>query len=102
MNPYPGVIPVAIGREKVAQGALLVDVRTPEEFAHGHIAGAINIPYDEVFERISEFGTDKTRQIVLYCAVNPRAMHAQRTLSAGGFVNAFAAGGYFEWKRFGD
>ena len=43
-------------RKMVSQGAKLVDVRTPSEFASGHIEGAVNIPLQQLTERISELG----------------------------------------------
>src|SRR5690606_41004756 len=42
-------------KEQVRQGAMLVDVRTPEEFAEGSIDGAVNIPLDQVQSRVDEF-----------------------------------------------
>lgn len=42
-------------KEQVANGAFLVDVRTPQEFAEGSVKGAVNIPLDEVESRLNEF-----------------------------------------------
>ena len=63
----------AEGRALVERGALLVDVRTPEEFAAGHVAGAINIPHLEVEARLVEFGADHEREIVVYCRSGNRS-----------------------------
>ena len=87
------------GRAKVANGALLVDVRSPEEFAAGHVEGARNIPYDQVERRLVEFGNDTHREIVLYCGSGRRAGLAQETLKAHGFTRSFNAGGYDAWLK---
>lgn len=85
------------GKAKVKAGALLLDVRTPEEFQQGHVEGAINIPYDKLADRLSELGEDKSREIVTYCQAGRRAEVAQQTLSKSGYQNAFSAGGYPKW-----
>ena len=79
---------------KVNSGALLVDVRRPDEFSAGHLNGAINIPHDQVEGRIQEFGKDKSREIVLYCRSGHRAGIAQETLVKNGFTNSSNAGGF--------
>ncbi|MFN8392365.1 MAG: rhodanese-like domain-containing protein [Bdellovibrionota bacterium] len=86
-----------IGRQKVTNGALLFDVRSPEEFADGHVAGAKNVPHGEVVERISEFGADKDREIVLYCASGRRAELARQVLQAQGYTHVYSAQGYKDW-----
>ena len=85
------------GKSRVAHGALLVDVRSPEEFASGHVEGARNIPQEQIERRLSEFGDDRSREIVVYCGSGRRAALAQETLSAHGFISVFNAGGYESW-----
>jgi len=63
---------------------LLLDVRTPEEFAAGHIAGAVNIPYDQVAAHLAEIPKDK--QVVVYCKSGRRAGMAVETLSSNGYT----------------
>ena len=63
---------------------VILDVRTPEEFAAGHVPGAVNIPYDLVDERLSEI--PKTDEVVLYCRSGRRAALAAETLSAAGYT----------------
>jgi phage shock protein E len=74
-------------------GALVVDVRTPGEFASGHHPRAINIPVDQVESRIADFG-DKNKPVVVYCASGSRSGRAKRTLEAAGFSSVTNAGGY--------
>ncbi len=84
--------------DKVSHGALLVDVRSAEEYAAGHVEGAINIPHDSVEARLAAFGNNKNREIVLYCRSGRRSDLAKQTLLARGFHNVFNAGGYDDLK----
>ncbi len=67
--------------------ALLLDVRTPDEFAKGHVPGAINIPYDEIPNRLDELEGGKDRAVVVYCESGKRAGKAESTLAAQGYTN---------------
>jgi len=78
----------------IHEGALLVDVRTSEEYSTGHLEGALLIPYDQVANRISEFGSDKDRTIVLYCRSGKRADKAEQVLGQHGFTHIINGGGY--------
>lgn len=71
-----------------------IDVRTPDEFNAGHIAGAAHIPYEEIALRIGEVTADKDAVIHLYCRSGNRSGIARQTLLAMGFRNAINEGGY--------
>ena len=71
-------------RQLVANGALLLDVRTPGEFAGGHIEGALNIPVQELGARVSEVGP-KSRPVVVYCRSGGRSCAAAGILSQAGY-----------------
>lgn len=86
--------------EKIKAGALVVDVRTAEEYSGGHIDGALNIPHDKILDRISELGPDKGRSIVLYCKSGRRAGVALNAIKSQGFENAINAGGYSDLAAF--
>ena len=73
----------ARAHELVASGATLLDVRTPEEFAAGHIDGAVNVPVDEVGSRLS--GIPHDEPVVVYCHSGRRAARAAQTLSQNGY-----------------
>ena len=62
-----------MAKDLVRKGAQLVDVRDPDEFSHGHLKDAINIPLDTVESRIDAF---RERQTVLYCASGLRSQSA--------------------------
>ena len=64
---------------------VILDVRTPEEFAQGHVPGAKNIPHDQLLNRIAELSAAKDKEIVLYCRSGRRAGMAADTLKANGF-----------------
>jgi phage shock protein E len=86
------------GKDAVAQAALVLDVRSPEEFASGHLARAENVPVDEVPGRVdaiaAKLGGDKTKPVAVYCARGGRAAKAKTALEQAGFTNVTNAGGY--------
>ena len=71
-------------RKLVEQGALLLDVRTPAEFAEGHVTRATNIPVQELPARLQEVGS-RSRPVVVYCRSGGRSAQASAMLSAAGF-----------------
>lgn len=74
-------------------GALLLDVRSEEEYADGHIAGAVNIPHTELRQRLAEVPPD--RFVLVYCAVGIRGYLAEQILRQHGYSQlANLAGGY--------
>lgn len=76
----------------------LLDVRTAEEYAGGHIPGAVNIPVDELRPRLGELPRD--RQIAAYCQVGQRGYLATRILTQAGFHAANLGGGYRTYRLF--
>lgn len=83
-------------RERVANGALLLDVRTTGEFEDGHIDGAINIPIHQLPARLAELGPE-TQDIVVYCASGGRSNLAKRLLESNGFNEVYDLGGMDDW-----
>ena len=78
-------------------GGFLLDVRTPGEFASGHIQGAINIPLEELRERMSELPT--VRPITVYCFVGQRGYMATRLLTQNDYEVCNLSGGYKSWRQ---
>lgn len=76
----------------MADKPYLVDVRTPQEFAKGHIPGAVNIPVDELRNRMADVPQD--RPVVTYCQVGQRGYLATRILLQAGFEVSNLGGGY--------
>lgn len=95
-NTLDGVMPVVTWRELAAadrSDVLLVDVRTPEEYALGTIDGAVNIPLDDLRGRLGEIGRDS--DVIVFCAVGLRGYLAQRILLGRGYRRVRnLAGGY--------
>ncbi len=79
-------------REWVDSGALIVDVRTPEEFAVARFDGAINIPLSELDQNLQIFG-DKDMKIIVYCRTGNRSGQAKKLLNNNGFKNVINGGG---------
>lgn len=80
--------------ENIAAGALVVDVRTPEEFATGHLPNAINIPYEQIVTELAKHNIAKDSPMVLYCRSGRRSTIAIEALSAAGFNHLYNGGGY--------
>ena len=73
--------------------ALIVDVRTPEEFADGHYPGAINIPHETILDGLSQLGVTQVTPVILYCRSGNRSGQAEQALQEKGFTEATNAGG---------
>jgi phage shock protein E len=78
----------------INNGAVFIDVRTPEEFGRGNRAGSINIPLSEVNSRLDEI--DRSKMIILCCASGSRSSLAARLLKRTGFKHVIDAG---PWKN---
>ncbi|MBT1446306.1 rhodanese-like domain-containing protein [Shewanella sp. JM162201] len=80
--------------DKIGKGAMVVDVRTAEEFAAGHLEGAINIPYENVAAEFEKRAIAKDTPVVLYCRSGRRSGVANDALIAAGFEATYNGGGY--------
>lgn len=90
-------------RARIAAGATVIDVRSPEEFAAGHLPGAANLPIDQLEQRLGELAalvkSDQGAPIVLYCRSGKRADRAQAQLLAAGYTQVINGGGLTELQR---
>lgn len=77
---------------------ILVDVRTVEEFAEGHIEGAILIPDFEIEKSADELLKDKSATIILYCRSGNRSASAANKLVQMGYTSVFDLGGIIDWE----
>ncbi len=89
-----GRIAAPKAEELLRNGAMLVDVRSVAEFRGGHLAGAVNVPLDELDERFPKLVADKGRVILLHCQSGMRSGMAQRKLRALGYAEAWNLGSY--------
>lgn len=71
-----------------------IDVRSAEEFNDGHLQDSINIPHDQIVERIKAVSPDKDAPINLYCRSGRRAEVALTELKKAGYTNVTNHGGY--------
>ena len=76
-----------------------LDVRSAEEYAQGHLPGAVNIPHTEIAQRITELKVDKNTEILLYCGSGRRAGIALEALQQQGYTNLSNKGGYEAIKQ---
>ena len=97
----PSISAAALHAQRESGAApVVIDVRTPEEYASGHIPGAVNIPFDQVAQRIAEIETP--RGVALYCMVGPRARMGESALLAEGYDKVFhLQGGLAAWQAAG-
>lgn len=88
----------AAARALIASGATVIDVRTADEFAEGHVATAVNLPVEDLPTRLAEVNKlvagDRSRPVVVYCASGGRAATAKRVLEAAGYAHVVNGGGY--------
>jgi|SRR3989344_449371 len=81
----------------IANGALIVDVRTPGEYKEGHIKGSLNIPLDKIGEAITWLQKDVPTIVV--CESGSRSAEAVKILKANGFEKIYNGG---SWDSLGD
>jgi len=82
-------------REKIANGGLLLDVRTKSEFAGGHADGSRNIPLDQLAGNLAKL--NKAKPIVTVCASGMRSGSAANLLKNHGFTEVYNGG---SWTKF--
>ena len=94
MMKKSGQISAKDALEKLRNGALVIDVRSPGEFSSGHLPKAINIPLDEIESALPKRVKDKNQMLLLHCASGMRSGMAKSKLIGMGYTNAFNLGGY--------
>jgi rhodanese-related sulfurtransferase len=92
-----------LARKLVAEGAVLLDVRTPEEYGARHIEGAVNLPVGDLDRRMFEIDAltdgDRSTPIVVYCSSGRRSGVAKEKLLAAGYDQVTNLGGIDDWYR---
>jgi molybdopterin/thiamine biosynthesis adenylyltransferase/rhodanese-related sulfurtransferase len=85
--------------EHIAAGHIVLDVREPDEYQEGAIAGAIHIPRGHLESQVENRLTDKTAPVVVYCAGGVRSAFAARTMQELGYLTVESMdGGFGRWK----
>lgn len=83
--------------QKISDGALLIDVREPDEFAEGSIKDSINIPLGTIEQGINNVAKSKDQAIIVYCRSGNRSKQASNRLLAEGFTTIYDLGGINTW-----
>jgi rhodanese-related sulfurtransferase len=95
------ISPAAYQTEYLVAGTahVLLDVRTPAEFASGHISGAINIAVEELPQRLAE--VPQGQPVIVYCRSGNRSASAVRILAGAGYTPVYDLGGIIDWQAAG-
>ena len=97
-NMYEQITPAeAKGIMDNEHNYIILDVRTEEEFAEGHVKDAILIPDTEITEKAEGILTDKEQQILVYCRSGRRSKNAANQLVELGYSNVKEFGGIIDW-----
>lgn len=88
------------GKERLSadKNIVLIDVRTPEEYADAHIPNSRSLPLNQLNSGISKITSDKDSEIIVYCLSGARAASACSQLCAMGYTNVSNMGGIASWK----
>ena len=78
-------------------GAIILDVRRPDEYAEGHIEGAINVPNESIIDTAPEELPDKNKLILVYCRSGRRSKEAAGKLVSMGYTDIKEFGGIIDW-----
>lgn len=83
-----------VARKHLAEGALVIDVRSPKEFRSGSVSNALNIPLGELRESLPRRVEDKNRVLLLHCLSGGRSGIAKQQIKGMGYRNVFNLGSY--------
>ncbi len=87
---------------QLEQAPLILDVRSEQEYSEGHIPAALNIPHDQLRDRLSEIDAAKTDEIVVHCRSGHRAGIAEGILVEAGYSNVRDLDGHMNgWQSGG-
>lgn len=106
-TPPPGTAVRNVGVDVLKQAEddgkvpVLVDVRTPQEFASGHVPGAVNVPIDTLSSRMAELDPYKAGDVYVICQAGGRSAAASTSLAQAGYHPLNVQGGTAAWKAAG-
>jgi phage shock protein E len=98
-NGQARILPADEARRMLQGGALLVDVRSPEEYAARSLPGAVNMPVDSIKSAITNRAPATSRLILLHCQSGRRSGIAEKELRAIGYTNVFNLGSFEQAAR---
>ena len=82
---------------RAREGAVLLDVRTPEEYAEGHIPGSVNIPLQSI-DKVASALADKTKTVFVYCRSGARSSQAVAFMKQMGYTEVHNIGGILDYN----
>ncbi len=85
-------------KQLVANGATILDVRTKDEYALGHITGSIHIPLQSLTV-VNVAKLNKSKPVITCCASGVRSISAKRILESQGFTHVYNGGGWYGLKK---
>lgn len=83
----------------IDDGALVVDVRTKNEFKSAHADGSINLPLDQLSKNMKKLGSNKERVIITCCASGTRSRMAKSMIQSAGFNEVYNGGSWMKVQR---
>lgn len=89
-----GLVPKVDYCELIQQGAIVLDVRSKDEYSCGHIRNSINIPVEQLSNNLSKL-KDKNKCIITCCASGMRSASANRILKSNGYLQVYNGGGWY-------
>ena len=101
--PRTSIDPAELAKRVSKAGApVILDVRTPEEFASGHIPGAVNVPLSDLKKRLDQLGLSPTTEVVVHCEGGGRAETAEEILREAGYKDVRDLSGHMAaWRDAG-
>ncbi len=76
-------------KKMIDRGAILIDVRSPQEFAEGHLENAISLPEYEIDEKVEDILPDQSQVLIVYCSTGHRSQKAQKELEKLGYQKVY-------------
>jgi phage shock protein E len=92
-------VPPAAVHEWLNNGALVIDVRSPEEFQERHLMGVVNIPLNRLSGEIARHAPDKTQPLLLHCRSGSRSGRGADVLKKMGYQHVVNLGSYSQAER---
>jgi len=92
-------LPEKEARENLQAGAVVIDVRTPEEFKGKSLPGVINVPLNTIQAGITNYVTNKSQVVLLHCRTGRRSGVAESELRSLGYTNAFNIGSFEQAEK---
>ena len=82
---------------RAREGAVLLDVRTPEEYAEGHVPGSVNVPLQSI-DKVASALADKTKTVFVYCRSGARSSQAVAFMKQMGYTEVHNIGGILDYN----